>query len=76
MFYPINNEVFTSPEKCINECEKQIEFSKGIISYLEQYIIQLESIKTMAESAKKIQEINPLNAMLQMMNMNKKKDDE
>ena len=74
MFKQINNEIFTSPEKCINECNKQIEFSSGIISYLEQYIKQLESIKVMAESTKKMQEINPLNIMMQMMN--KKRDSE
>lgn len=75
MFFPVNNEMFTSPEKCISECDKQIAFAKGIISHLEQYIVQLESIKMMAESTKKIQDINPFSSMMQQfMNNNTKKE--
>ena len=71
-----NNEMFSSPQKCIEECEKQIEFSKGIINYLEQYIKQMESIKLMAESTKALQDVNPLNIMWQMMNKKDNKENE
>lgn len=74
MFFPVNNEMFTSPEKCISECDKQIAFAKGIITHLEQYIVQLESIKLMAESTKKIQDINPFGTMLQQFMNTTKKD--
>ena len=40
-----NNEMFTSPDKCISECEKQIEFSNNLITYLQQYIVQFETMK-------------------------------
>ena len=40
-----NNEMFTSPDKCISECLKQIEFSNNLITYLQQYIVQLETMK-------------------------------
>lgn len=66
-----NNEIFTSPEKCIEECDKQIEFSSHLIKYLQQYIQQLEAMKALASSAKAFQDVNPLNIMMQMLN-NKK----
>lgn len=62
-----NNDMFSSPEKCIQECDKQIEFSKNLLNYLQQYIQQMEALKTMASSAKVFAEANPLNVMLQMM---------
>ena len=63
----INNEMFTSPDKCIQECDKQIKFAKSLITYLEQYITQLETMKTMANSAKTLQDANPFKYMLQFM---------
>ena len=62
-----NNEMFTSPDKCISEGEKQIEFSNNLITYLQQYIVQLETMKNMANSAKAFQDVNPVNMMLQFM---------
>lgn len=62
-----NNEMFTTPDKCISECEKQIEFANNLISYLQQYIIQMETMKNMANSAKAFQDVNPVNLMLQFM---------
>lgn len=64
-----NNEIFTSPDKCIEECDKQIEFAKGMMIYLEQYINQMQAIKTMASSAKALQEVNPFNMMNNFMEM-------
>ena len=61
------NEMFTSPEKCISECNKQIEFAQNIIVYLQQYIQQMEGLKLMASSAKAFSDANPFNIMLQMM---------
>ena len=63
----LNNEMFTSPEKCIEECDKQINFSKNLIVYLEQYSRQMEAMKTMANSAKSLQDVNPLNLMNKFM---------
>lgn len=63
----INNEIFTSPEKCIEECDKQISFATNMIAYLEQYKVQLEAMKTMANSAKMLKDVNPLNMMNQFM---------
>ncbi len=72
-----NNEIFTSPDKCIEECDKQIEFANNIINYLQQYVKQLESIKSIAGSTKALQQINPLNMMMDFINsQNKKKEDE
>lgn len=62
-----NNEMFTSPEKCIEECEKQISFANNLITYLEQYKMQMEAMKTMANSAKALQDVNPLNMMNKFM---------
>jgi hypothetical protein len=62
MFDP---EILTSPDKYINECDKQINFAHHLIDYLQQYIKQLEAMKTMALSAKTLQEANPLNYMMQ-----------
>ncbi len=67
-----SNEIFTSPEKCIAECDKQIEFANNLIQYLEQYIQQLQTMKSMASSAKALQEANPFNLIMQMMGSNKK----
>jgi len=72
-----NTEMFTSPDKCIEECNKQIDFATNIINYLQQYVKQLESIKTIAQSTKSLQQINPLSMMMEFMNsQNKKKDEE
>ena len=72
-----NNEIFTSPDKCIEECDKQIEFSNNIINYLQQYVKQLESMKSIAGSTKALQQMNPLNMMMDFINnQNKKKEDE
>ena len=72
-----NNEIFTSPDKCIEECDKQIEFANNIITYLQQYATQLESIKSIAGSTKALQQMNPLNMMMDFINsQNKKKEDE
>ena len=71
-----NNEMFTSPDKCISECEKQIEFSNNLIIYLQQYIVQLETMKNMANSAKALQDVNPVNMMLQFMDYMQKKPKE
>lgn len=72
-----NNEIFTSPDKCIEECDKQIEFANNIINYLQQYVKQLESIKSIAGSTKALQQMNPLNMMMDFINsQNKKKEDE
>lgn len=68
-----SNEMFTSPEKCIAECDKQIEFATNLCKYLEQYIKQLETMKVMATSAKALQDANPFNLMFQQM-MSGKKD--
>ena len=62
-----NNEMFTSPEKCIEECDKQINFAKNMMIYLEQYKMQMEAMKTMANSAKALQDVNPLNMMNKFM---------
>lgn len=62
-----NNEIFTSPDKCIEECDKQINFAKNLITYLEQYKMQMEAMKTMANSAKALQDVNPLNMMNKFM---------
>lgn len=62
-----NNEMFTSPDKCIEECEKQISFANNLITYLEQYKMQMEAMKTMANSAKALQEVNPLSMMNKFM---------
>jgi hypothetical protein len=62
-----NNEMFTSPEKCISECDKQIEFANNLIIYLQQYIKQLEAMKVMAQSAKAFQEVNPFKMMMQFV---------
>lgn len=62
-----NNEMFTSPDKCIEECEKQISFANNLITYLEQYKMQMEAMKTMANSAKALQEVNPINMMNKFM---------
>lgn len=62
-----NNEMFTSPEKCIEECDKQISFATNLITYLEQYKMQMEAMKTMANSAKALQDVNPLNMMNKFM---------
>lgn len=62
-----NNEMFTSPDKCIEECDKQINFAKNLIAYLEQYKMQMEAMKTMANSAKALQDVNPLNMMNKFM---------
>ncbi|MBX9598473.1 MAG: hypothetical protein K2X04_07845 [Burkholderiales bacterium] len=73
----LNNEMFTSPDKCISECEKQIEFANNLITYLQQYIVQMETMKNMANSAKAFQDVNPVNMMLQFMDYMQKnpKDD-
>ncbi|AUR50895.1 hypothetical protein [Aquella oligotrophica] len=72
-----NNEIFTSPDKCIEECDKQIEFANNIINYLQQYVKQIESIKSIAGSTKALQQMNPLNMMMDFINsQNKKKEDE
>ncbi len=72
-----NNEIFTSPDKCIEECDKQIEFANNIINFLQQYVKQLESIKSIAGSTKALQQMNPLNMMMDFINsQNKKKEDE
>lgn len=72
----LNNEIFTSPEKCISECDKQIEFAKNLINYLEQYMKQLEIIKSMANSAKTFHDSSPYNIMMQFMEQfNKKPED-
>lgn len=63
----LNNEMFTSPDKCIEECDKQINFAKNLITYLEQYTLQMEGMKTMANSAKALQDVNPLNLMNKFM---------
>lgn len=71
----INNEIFTSPDKCIVECQKQIEFSRNLIAYLEQYVQQLETMKTLANSAKALQDVNPFTMMFQFMEqLNKPKE--
>lgn len=62
-----NNEMFTSPDKCIEECDKQISFAKNMMAYLEQYKMQMEAMKTMANSAKALQDVNPLNMMNKFM---------
>lgn len=62
-----NNEMFTSPDKCIEECEKQISFANNLITYLEQYKMQMEAMKTMANSAKALQEVNPITMMNKFM---------
>lgn len=62
-----NNEMFTSPDKCIEECDKQIAFAKNMMAYLEQYKMQMEAMKTMANSAKALQDVNPLNMMNKFM---------
>lgn len=62
-----NNEMFTSPDKCIEECDKQIAFAKNLITYLEQYKMQMEAMKTMANSAKALQDVNPINMMTKFM---------
>ena len=70
-----NNEMFISPEKCISECNNQIEFASNLIKYLEQYIKQLEAMKNMAQSAKTLQDVNPFKFMMQFADfMNNKKD--
>ena len=72
-----NNEIFTSPDKCIEECNKQIEFANNIINYLQQYVKQLESINPIPGSTKALQQMNPLNMMMDFINsQNKKKEDE
>lgn len=65
----INNEIFTSPEKCIEECDKQIIFADNMIVYLEQYKVQLETIKTMANSAKMLKDVNPFTMMNKFMDV-------
>ncbi len=62
-----NNEMFTSPDKCIEECDKQINFAKNLMNYLEQYKMQMEAMKTMANSTKALQDVNPLNMMNKFM---------
>jgi hypothetical protein len=63
MLNNLNNEIFSSPDKCIEECDKQINFANNLIIYLEQYKVQLETMKTMANSAKVLQEANPFMMM-------------
>lgn len=65
----INNEIFTSPEKCIEECDKQISFANNMIVYLEQYKVQLETMKTMANSAKMLKDVNPFTMMNKFMDL-------
>ncbi len=65
----INNEIFTSPEKCIEECDKQISFADNMIVYLEQYKVQLETMKTMANSAKMLKDVNPFTMMNKFMDV-------
>ncbi|MDD3265575.1 MAG: hypothetical protein PHC75_00160 [Burkholderiales bacterium] len=65
----INNEIFTSPEKCIEECDKQISFASNMIVYLEQYKVQLETMKTMANSAKMLKDVNPFTMMNKFMDV-------
>ena len=63
----LNNEIKKKKKKCIEECDKQINFSKNLIVYLEQYVRQMEAMKTMANSAKSLQDVNPLNLMNKFM---------
>lgn len=65
----INNEIFTSPEKCIEECDKQLSFANNMIVYLEQYKVQLETMKTMANSAKMLKDVNPFTMMNKFMDV-------
>lgn len=65
----INNEIFTSPEKCIEECDKQLSFATNMIAYLEQYKTQLETMKAMANSAKMLKDVNPFTMMNKFMDM-------